>query len=215
MPAHLGGFLIAALVLLVIPGPSVLYITARGIDQGRPAAVLSACGVALGALVLAVGTAAGLSALFASSAIAFTVVKYLGAAYLIYLGVQRLLTRTETLEPLAARRQSWARVFGQGFIVEVSNPKTALFFVAFLPQFINPAHGRPWLQLLVLGALFVTMGLMTDTGYATVSGTLGRALGRRPRFLAVERYVAGGTYLALGVLAATAGFPGRSGMSAK
>lgn len=209
MPDRIGEFLTAALILLLIPGPAVLYITARGIDQGRWAALLSAWGVELGNLGIAVGTAAGLSAILVSSTIAFSVVKYLGAAYLIYLGVRRLLTRGRTAEKASASRRSLRRAFGQGFLVGISNPKTALFFFAFLPQFIDPSHGQPWLQLLVLGMLFVALGMLTDTGYALASGTVGGRLKKRTEFFPAERYVAGGTYIALGVLAAASGPAGR------
>jgi LysE type translocator len=137
------------------------------------------------------------------------IVKYLGAAYLIYLGLRRLLTRGRTAEEVTVSRRSLRRAFGQGFLVGISNSKTALFFFAFLPQFIDPSHGRPWLQLLVLGALFVALGMLTDTGFALASGTVGGRLKLRAGFLPAERYVAGGTYIALGVLAAVSGPSGR------
>ncbi len=208
MPDRVGEFLIAALILLLVPGPAVIYITTRGIDQGRRAGVLSAVGVELGNLVLAIVTAAGLSAILVSSVIAFSVVKYLGAAYLIYLGIRRLLARVQPAKEMSVRAKSLRRDFGQGFLIGISNPKTALFFLAFLPQFVAPSHGRVWLQLLVLGVLFVAVGLVTDTAYALASGTVGGRLKRRTGFFPAERYVAGGTYIALGVLAAVSG-PGR------
>jgi threonine/homoserine/homoserine lactone efflux protein len=205
VPDRIGEFLIAALILLLVPGPAVLYITARGVDQGRRAAVLSAWSVELGNLVIAVASAAGLSAVLVSSSIAFDTVKYLGAAYLIYLGLRRLLARQEAPEEPSPKRTSRRWVFGQGVLVGLSNPKTALFFAAFLPQFVDPSHGRVWLQLLILGTLFVAVGLVTDTGYALASGTVAGRFKRRNRFFPAERYLAAGTYITLGVLAAVSG----------
>ncbi len=200
MPDNLSRFLVASLILLLIPGPAVLYITARGIDQGRWAALLSAWGVELGNFVLAVATAAGVSAILVSSMVAFSVVKYVGAGYLVLLGLRRLVGRDRAGGD-RARRASLRRVFGQGFTVGVSNPKTVLFFAAFLPQFVDPS-GRPGPQLLLLGSLFVAVGLVTDTGYALASGTIGGRLLRRRAFVVAERYLAGGTYIALGIFAA-------------
>jgi threonine/homoserine/homoserine lactone efflux protein len=203
MPDRIGVFMLAALVLVAIPGPDVLYITARSMDQGRVAGMLSACSAALGGLVLTVCAALGLAAILESSALAFATVKYLGAAYLIYLGMRRLVKRDNegTSQP-GTDRTSLPRVFTQGFVIAVLNPKTALFFLAFLPQFVNPDHGSIRLQLVVLGLIFVGIGLCTDTCYAFLSSTLGNWLTRRKRFARGERYLVGGTYLALGVAAA-------------
>ncbi|MGH9066773.1 MAG: LysE family translocator [Acidimicrobiales bacterium] len=209
MPDRIGEFLVASVILLLIPGPAVLYITARGMDQGRWAGTLSAWGVELGNLVVAVVTAFGLSAILVSSVLAFDVVKYLGAAYLIYLGIRRLLARSRAGDQVSPGRSSLRRAFVQGVVVGISNPKTALFFFAFLPQFVDPSHGRAWLQLLVLGLLFVAVGMVTDTGYALASGTVGGRLQGRRRFFPAERWIAGGTYIALGVLAAVSGTAGR------
>ncbi len=211
MPVHLVAFFVAAFVLLVVPGPSVIYVTARGIGQGRGAAILSVFGIALGSMLLVVITAAGLAALVASSMIVLAVVKYLGAAYLIYLGLKTLLTRGSDAEtPGQQRPQSAIRVVSQGAIVEVSNPKAALFFVAFLPQFVDPGRGHAWLQLLILGGSYVAMGLMTDTTYAIASGTIGQFLQRRSRLVSKQRFVTGGIYIVLGILAALSGPPSRA-----
>lgn len=149
-PSSLLLFVSAAVVLLVIPGPAVFYVTSRSIGQGRSAGLVSALGIGVGTLVHAAAAAVGLSALLMSSAIAFGVVKYLGAAYLIYLGIQRL-RREESLEPSQdAPRAKLSRVFGQGIIVNILNPKTALFFFAFLPQFVDASRGNVALQILVL-----------------------------------------------------------------
>lgn len=203
MPNRIGVFVLAALVLTTLPGPDVLYITARAIDQGRVAGLVSACSAALGGLVLTLGAGLGLSAILESSALAFAIVKYLGAAYLIALGLGRLLKRDDNATGYPAPVQaSLRRVFAQGFLIAVLNPKTALFFVAFLPQFISPGRGSIRLQLIVLGLILVGVGLSTDTCYALLSGTFGNWLRRRTHFARGQRYVAGGTYLALGITSA-------------
>ncbi len=205
MPDRIGEFLVAGLILLLIPGPAVVFISARSIDQGRWAGVLSAWGVEVGNLVIACATAAGLSAVLVSSAVVFSVVKYVGAAYLIGLGLRRLFDRRPRPEHAPGGPRSRRRVFTQGLLVGVSNPKTALFFAAFLPQFVDRSHGRVWLQLLVLGLLFVAIGLVTDTGYALASGTIGGRLKQRKGTFAAGRYLSGVTYLGLGVAAALSG----------
>ena len=203
MPDRIGVFMLAALVLVAVPGPDVLYITARGMDQGRLAGLTSAFSAALGGLVLTLAAALGLSTILESSALAFSIVKYLGAAYLIYLGIRRLLQRNHDITArVEAGRASLPRIFAQGFLIAVLNPKTALFFVAFLPQFVNPGNGSIAAQLVVLGVIFVAIGLCTDTCYALLSGTLGNRVIRRRGFALGQRYLVGGTYLALGIGAA-------------
>ena len=203
MPDHLAVFMLAALLFTAMPGPDVLYITARGIEQGRRAGLVSAASAALGATTLTLAAALGLSAVLESSALAFAVVKYLGAAYLIYLGLHRLLKRSDAATPADQVSQTpLRRVFAQGFVVAVLNPKTALFFVAFLPQFVNPYQGSIKLQLIILGLILVGIGLLTDTCYALVSGTFGNWLLQRRGLARRGRFAAGATYLALGVAAA-------------
>ena len=203
MPDRIGVFVLAAFVLATLPGPDVFYITARAIDQGRLAGLVSAWSAALGGLVLTLGATLGLSAILESSALAFAIVKYLGAAYLVYLGLRRLIKHDDdaagTSKP---ERTSLRRVFAQGFLIAVLNPKTALFFVAFLPQFVDPNRGSIRLQMLVLGLILVGIGLTTDTCYALLSGTFGNWLRRRTNFARGQRYFAGGTYLALGITSA-------------
>jgi threonine/homoserine/homoserine lactone efflux protein len=203
-PAGLGLFLLTALVLLLTPGPAVLYIVARSIDQGRRAGLVSMLGVHAGTLVHIAAAAAGLSALLAASATAFSTVKYLGAAYLVYLGVRRMLDRVPAAGDGPRRTPRLRRAFLDGVVVNVLNPKTALFFLAFLPQFVDVARGHVGLQVLVLGGLFVALGLVTDGGYALTAGTAARWLRGHPRFLASERWVSGGMYLGLGLVAALA-----------
>src|SRR5579864_777245 len=164
-PSHdLALFATAAIVLLLIPGPAVLYIVARSVDQGRLAGLASSTGIAVGTLVHVLAASLGLSALLVSSATAYSLVKYAGAAYLIYLGARRLFDRNEDdSAPLAAPPVSLRRVYAQAVVVEALNPKSAIFFLAFLPQFVNPARGSVTLQLLALGLIFIVMGLMSDS----------------------------------------------------
>ena len=197
-------FVIASVVVLLIPGPAVIYIVTRSIDQGRKAGIVSALGAATGNSVHVFAAAFGLSALLASSAIAFSVVKYLGAAYLIYLGIKRLLSKDE-VEDDGAPKASLSKIFRQGVVICILNPKVALFFLAFFPQFLDPAAAHPILQLMVLGATFVGLGVLTDGAYAVAAGSLGSVVRGKRRTAQVQRYVAGGTYVALGVASAAVG----------
>jgi threonine/homoserine/homoserine lactone efflux protein len=197
-------FMAAALALLLIPGPAVMYIVARAIDQGRVAGVVSALGLGVGTLFHVVAAALGLSAVLASSAIAFSAVKYVGAVYLVFLGVRRLMNdRSEG--DVRVESQSLRRIFGEGVVVNILNPKTALFFVAFLPQFVRPGRGSVTGQLLVLGLSFVLLGIVTDGLYGLATGSLGGVLKNDRRFRAVQRYLAGVVFITLGVGSALAG----------
>ena len=198
----LGVFVVAAVLLLVTPGPAVLYIVARSIHEGRRAGLVSVLGVHTGTLVHVAAAAAGLSALLAASATAFTVVKYLGAAYLIYLGVRRLRDATIATAPGEVPRISLRRAYLDGVVVNVLNPKTALFFLAFLPQFVDAGRGQVGGQILGLGMLFVALGLVSDGLYALGAGSAAQWLRARPSFLARERWVSGGMYIGLGLVAA-------------
>jgi threonine/homoserine/homoserine lactone efflux protein len=188
------------------PGPAVLYIVARSVEQGRIAGLASVCGITTGTLVHVLAAALGLSALLASSALAFAIVKYAGAGYLIYIGVRRILSRLDT--PVAQAKQparSLGRVYRDGFVVNLLNPKTALFFLAFLPQFVDPSRGEVVFQIAFLGLLFALMGLASDGLYALAAGTAGRWVKRNSHFLRWDRYVTGGVFIGLGVTAAFAG----------
>src|SRR2546421_8907056 len=198
-------FLLAALGLLLIPGPSVLYIITRSVAQGKRAGLASVLGVELAGLMHAAAAALGLSALLLTSALAFSIVKYLGAAYLIYLGLRTLLSRHESSQTPVPAPQSFSRLFGQGFLVQLLNPKTALFFYAFLPQFVDPARGAVTGQILVFGVLFVLLACCTDSLYALLGSTVGKLLTRNVRFHRAQRYVTGGVYIVLGVTAAITG----------
>lgn len=192
----------ATLILLLTPGPAVLYIIARSMDQGRLAGFVSVLSIETGNSVHVLAATLGLSAILLSSALAFTVVKYLGAAYLIYLGIRRLLTRNQDYEHTSFQRQSLRRIYSQGVLVAILNPKTALFFLAFLPQFVNPSSGSVTLQLLTLGGLFVIMAIVTDSMYALLASTAGGWLKKNRSFLRAERYIVGSVYIGLGLTAA-------------
>lgn len=204
-PAQVQIFVLASLALLVVPGPAVLYIVARSVSQGRMAGLASAAGVQVGASVHIVAAALGLSALLLSSALAFNAVKYLGAAYLIYLGARQWLTRGVEDEAATVRPEPLRRIFTQGVVVNVLNPKTALFFFAFLPQFIDPAQGNVTAQVLLLGLLFVTLAVVNDGAYALLAGSLAHWLRRSRRFWGAQRIFAGAVYVGLGVTTALSG----------
>ena len=195
-------FSLAALALIVVPGPAVLYIVAQSIDGGRTAGLLSALGVAVGGLVHATAAAIGLSALLLSSATAFTVVKLAGAAYLIGLGLYTLLVRKEDAGEAVRSERRLRRSFVQGVVVNVLNPKTALFFIAFLPQFVDRDAGSAAAQLLVLGLVFVGLAVVSDSVWALAAGTAAARLRASPRFLAVRRYLSGSVFVGLGAVTA-------------
>ncbi len=205
-PSAISVFAVAGLLLLITPGPAVLYIVARGVEQGRLAGIVSVCGIFAGTLVHVTAAVIGLSALLASSALAFAIVKYVGAAYLVYIGLRRLFGRSEMPagDPHLPRR-SLGRLFADGFVVNILNPKTALFFLAFLPQFADPDRGPLWSQVGFLGLLFALMGLVSDGIYALIAGTAGGWMKRNRGFLKAERYVTGGIFVGLGVTAAVSG----------
>ena len=197
-------FSLAALALIVVPGPAVLYIVAQSIDGGRVAGLLSALGVAVGGLVHVTAAAIGLSALLLSSATAFTVVKLAGAGYLIGLGLYTLLVRKEDSGDVVRRERRLRRSFVQGVVVNVLNPKTALFFIAFLPQFVDRDAGSVAAQLLVLGLVFVALAVVSDSLWALAAGSAASRLRSSKRFLAVRRYVSGSVFVGLGAVTALA-----------
>jgi threonine/homoserine/homoserine lactone efflux protein len=198
-PGSLALFAAASLALAVVPGPAVLYIVAQSVDQGRLAGLFSAAGIAVGGLVHVVAATIGLSSLLASSATAFTIVKYAGAAYLILLGIRRVLTREELEDEMVRSPQTRRRLFVNGVVVNVLNPKTALFFLAFLPQFVDPEAGAAWLQILALGLMFVAIALCSDSLWALAAGTLGSWLRRSSWYLGVKRWVTGTVFIGLGL----------------
>jgi threonine/homoserine/homoserine lactone efflux protein len=195
-------FIVAALVLAITPGPAVLYIVTRSISQGRAAGIVSCFGVALGGMIHVLAAALGLSSILMASAVAFTVLKYVGALYLIWLGVRKLAARPTLDAPQVGAVHSLWRVGREGFVVNLLNPKTALFFLAFLPQFVEPARGQVAAQFAFLGSLFLAIACCTDTMWALVASGAGTWLKRHPRFVSSERYMAGGVYLGLGLATA-------------
>jgi len=203
----LAAFIAASLALAITPGPGVIYIVTRSLSQGRTAGFASVAGIAVGNAVNAAVAALGMAAVLAASAMLYAVVKYLGAAYLFYLAYQ-MLRRTDAQarepSPVAARPVS---VFRDGVLVAVLNPKTALFFAALLPQFVDaPADFTR--QSLSLGALFVTIAACSDSLYVVLSRRIAAHLGEMTRSLRFGRYAAAAMYAALGLLAATTHHPG-------
>ncbi len=216
-------FLSASFVLLVVPGPAILYLVAESVDRGRRSGVAASAGLTAGNMVHVAAASAGLSALLATSALAFSVLKYAGAGYLIYLGVKQIADRRRTAlerrdaeelssatggEPVPARTRGW-HSFRRGILVNILNPKIAVFFLAFFPQFVDPARGSASLQILTLGLMFVAMTLMVNVAYAIAAGTVAellrrRSAGRMNALAAIGGYLPGVTYVALGVTAALA-----------
>ncbi|HEY3615129.1 MAG TPA: LysE family translocator [Gaiellales bacterium] len=199
-------FAIAALALIVIPGPAVLYIVSQSVGHGRRSGLAAVAGVELGAFVHVAGAALGVSAIIASSATAFSALKLAGGAYLIVLGVKRLRERDPGPGGDAAltRSRPLRATFRQGVVVSALNPKTALFFLAFLPQFVDPARGHAALQAAVLGTLFVAIATLSDSVWAVGSGSFATLLRASARARRVERYASGGILVGLGLLATLA-----------
>jgi threonine/homoserine/homoserine lactone efflux protein len=209
-PSTVAVFSLAALILLVVPGPSVLYIVTRSIDQGRLAGLVSVLGIQTGALVHIAAATLGVSALLVSSALAFSLVKYAGAAYLIFLGIRRIFFDDDARGSEERATPQLSSIYRQGVVVNALNPKTALFFFAFLPQFVdtgNPAAP----QILFLGAVFIAIALLSDGTYALVSASAGDWLRKSATFAGVRRYVSGAVFTLLGLTAALSGSRAESG----
>jgi threonine/homoserine/homoserine lactone efflux protein len=204
-PTLLGLFVVASTVLLITPGPAVLYIVARSVEQGRAAGLVSVLGIHLATTVHIAAATLGLSALLMSSALAFAVVKYLGAGYLIWIGLRTLMAKDADPGAAALPAARLPRVFRDGFVVNLFNPKTALFFLAFLPQFVAPARGAVAAQILVLGAIFLGLGVLSDGAYALAAGSFGDWLRRSRGYHRFQRRFAGTAFIGLGITAALAG----------
>ena len=193
---------IASLALLVIPGPAVLYIINRSVADGRNVALAAVAGLEIGNFMHVIAATVGLSAVIATSAAAFSVVKWIGAGYLIYIGFRTLVTKPQTVnqlnDPMSRRR-----AFTQGIVVNTFNPKVALFFLSFLPQFIDANRGSAALQSLVLGSIFVVLGCISDSLFAILASALRGTLLRGKSLPFVQRYVAGSVFIALGAIAST------------
>ena len=205
--AHLIAFALAATTIALIPGPAVLYVLARSLRGGRAEGLRSTAGTGVGGLLHVVAAAAGLSAIIATSATAFTVVKYLGAAYLIWLGCRALLSRDHGAPPGEARELAPAtsNALRQGVLTEVLNPKTALFFLTFLPQFCQPENGPVAVQVLVLGTVSVALNTLVDVAVAFAAGTISRRLRERPGMWRRQQVATGSMLVGLGAYAALAG----------
>jgi threonine/homoserine/homoserine lactone efflux protein len=197
-------FAVAAFALIVVPGPSVLYIVSQSVAHGRTGGLAAVLGVEVGAFVHVAGAALGVSAIIASSAEAFSVLRVAGGAYLVVLGIRRLLERDAGAEAGSARTRPLGSIFRQGMIVNALNPKTALFFLAFLPQFVDPARGDVALQASVLGLVWVAIATVSDAAWALGSGSLVGLVRGSTRARRAERFASGGVLIGLGVLATLA-----------
>lgn len=193
-------FSVAAIAITLVPGPSMLYVASRSIGYGRSAGIWSALGLATGLLIHTASAGLGLSAIFIYSPLAFSVVKYLGAIYLIYLGIQMLLSK----KPLSQSKimslpLSSFRIYRQGIITELLNPKTALFFMSFLPQFVDPLHGSSATQMIVLGCILVFMAFVADLFIAITGGVISKAMLVHPLFCKVQNWITGIVLIAIGL----------------
>jgi len=193
-------FAVASLALLLIPGPAVLYIINRSVSDGRNVAIAAVAGLEIGNFVHVVAATVGLSAVIAASATAFNVVKWIGAGYLVYIGARILVRRPAKMNATLAGA-SLKRSFTQGIVVNIFNPKVALFFLSFLPQFIDTDRGSAALQSLILGSTFVVIGLTTDMMYALTASALRDKLLRGKSLPFIQRYISGTIFIALGVFA--------------
>lgn len=199
--ASLWTFVLASMVLLIIPGPSVLYIIAKSTDQGRRAGIVSVLGIETGTLVHTIAAAGGLSALLMASSVAFSALKFAGAGYLIYLGLKKIFGRQQVAVTQTTQlAQSPAQIYWQGVVVNVLNPKTCMFFFAFLPQFINPAKGHVALQILVLGLIFSCMATISDGAYALAAGSIGKLIKNNPYYIRMQSIITGLIYIGLGLM---------------
>jgi threonine/homoserine/homoserine lactone efflux protein len=198
-------FVTGAAVLLVIPGPAVTYVVSRSIGHGRAAGLVSVMGIVAGTLLHVTAATLGLSALLASSVLAFQFVKYLGAAYLVYLGIRTLRRSDSQLLEATNGERRLLHIFAQGVVVNLLNPKTALFFLAFLPQFVDPSLGHPSLQIFQLGVLFALMGWVSDSVWAVLAGTVADHFRAGTRLRRAQRNVSGGALIALGLASVFSG----------
>jgi RhtB (resistance to homoserine/threonine) family protein len=206
---HFAFFVVAVFLLNVTPGPDTAYIVGRSVAQGRGAGLMSALGISAGCCVHSLACAFGLTALLAASAAAFTVIKFVGALYLIYLGVRLIFAKPSPAEAAGAARAAGApkplrQLFLQGFWTNVLNPKVVLFFVSFFPQFVAADSGHKALAFLSLGAVMVLMSTVWNSFVAWVAGSVTRRLGSKP---GVKKWLdrgVGGAFVGLGIKLATA-----------
>lgn len=201
MPSFINIFLlfVAAFLLSVIPGPDMLYIIARGTGQGRSAGLISSLGIATGGLIQTSAVALGLSGLFLLVPFAYEIIKYVGAIYLIYLGIRTILSHQEMLVSSSGEKAGLAKIFLQGSLTTLLNPKVAFFYFAFLPQFVDQTRGFVPFQLLILGLVYNLTGLAVDASVASLSSFLGQWIKKRLGAAKVLRWLTGGTFIGLGV----------------
>jgi threonine/homoserine/homoserine lactone efflux protein len=202
-------FVATCLALLAIPGPAVLYVVSRSIDQGRRAGLASVLGITTGTIVHVTLATVGLSSLILASRVAFDAVRFVGAAYLIYLGVRRLLTRTREEVEVERPPRTTRDLYTQGVIVNLLNPKTIVFIFAFIPQFVDLGARHVWLQVLLLGLTFAGLGLMSDSLYAVAAGSIADKLRGSRGMARFERWFGGSVLIGLGLVAAAVS-PNRS-----
>jgi threonine/homoserine/homoserine lactone efflux protein len=195
-------FLATAIALLLVPGPAVLYVVTRSIEMGRGGGLASVAGITTGTVVFVALAAAGVSSLLLASTAAFDAVRYAGAAYLVFLGVRRLLGRGLDEEDTEAVPRTRQRAYMQGILVNLTNPKTIVFVFAFLPQFVDPNANHAWLQVSILGLSFATLGFLSDSMYALAAGTIADRLRGSEGIARVQRWFGGGVLVGLGILAA-------------
>ena len=195
-------FLATAIILLLIPGPAVLYVVTRSIEMGRAGGLASVAGITTGTAAYAGLAAAGLSSLLLASTVVFDAVRYVGAAYLLLLGMRRLLGRGLEEPDAGAAPRTRRRAYTQGVVVNLTNPKTIVFIFAFLPQFVDPHARHAWLQVLVLGLSFTLLGFLSDSMWALVAGTVADRLRGSGRLARVQRWIGGSVLVGLGILAA-------------
>lgn len=194
-------FSTAAFILIISPGPAVLYVTAKSMEQGKKAGFFSVLGVGAGAYLHVVAAAFGISALFAASTLAFSLLKYAGAIYLIYLGIKKLTEKTDLSEPeLKGKPQYMTGMFYEGVVVSILNPKVATFFFAFLPIFVNEEKGGLTSQILFLGLIFSVMAFLSDMIYVYLASKMASWLKNSPTYLKTQKYVIGSVYILLGLL---------------
>lgn len=198
-------FVGASLALLLTPGPAVFYIVTRSVERGRLAGLVSSLGIQVGTMIHIVAATLGLSAVLMSSTMAFSVLKYAGAAYLIYLGIRSFLNGAGGVAVVALGPRNLSRDFLEGIVVNVLNPKSGVFFMAFFPQFVSVERGAAWKQMLLLGLIFVGLAAITETMWALTAGTVGQWLWARAGVQRGVRYFSGGVYIALGLATAFAG----------
>lgn len=193
-------FITAATILIVVPGPALLYILMKSMEQGYKAGLASVLGVGVGAMIHVFAAAIGISALLVASATAFSILKYGGAAYLIYLGIKKLADKSTPIAPVDNEKKSLSKIFYEGIVVNTLSPKSAIFFFAFLPQFINADRGGTTSQILFLGLVFLVIAFVSDMCYVLLSGKLAKHIRTSAKFAGIQKYLSGSIYIVLGLL---------------